>query len=97
MAIQINPIKTYEMTVHAFGLTSSFSVAGYALRRTTEDNRKRFSEAAYHTVRQNFYVDDLLKSVDTLEAALHLIDELDVMLQNGAFASRSFRVIIGIF
>ena len=36
------PPKEYQLTVHCFGVTSSPSVEGYALRRTAEENRLRF-------------------------------------------------------
>ena len=35
--------KKYQLTVHYFGLTSLPSVAGYALRRTAEDNHSQTS------------------------------------------------------
>ena len=38
------PPKDHQMTVHCFGLTSSPSVAGFALRRTAEENRASVSE-----------------------------------------------------
>ena len=84
------PIKTYEMTVHAFGLTSSPSVAGFALLRTAEDNQSCFSDDAVKTVRQNFYVDDLLKSCETSEAAEMLIKELNLLLSCGGFTLMKF-------
>ena len=66
------PVKTYEMTAHAFGLASSPIVAGYALQRTAENNSEHFSEAACNTVKRNFYVDDLLKSAESLDIARHI-------------------------
>ena len=34
------PPKDHQMIVHCFGLTNSPSVAGFALRRTAEENRR---------------------------------------------------------
>ena len=83
-------VNTYEMSVHAFGLTSSPSVAGYALRRTVVDNQSKFSVESCNTVNMNFYVDDLLKSVATSEGLVALIDELDKLLTCGGFKLMKF-------
>lgn len=73
------------MVVHLFGATSSSSCAGYALRRTAEDNKSSFSAEAVSTVLSNFYVDDLLKSVDTEDHAVHLYQELKALCAVGGF------------
>ena len=83
-------VNTYEMSVHAFGLTSSPSVAGYALRRTVVDNQSKFSVETCNTVNRNFYVDDLLKGVATSEGLVALIDELDKLLTCGGFKLMKF-------
>ena len=83
-------VNTYEMSVHAFGLTSLPSVAGYALRRTLVDNQSKSSVETCDTVNMNFYVDDLLKSVATSEALVALIDELDKLLTCGGFKLMKF-------
>ena len=83
-------VNTYETSVHAFGLTSSPSVAGYALRRTVVDNQSKFSVESCNTVNMNFYVDDLLKSVATSEGLVALIDELDKLLTCGGFKLMKF-------
>ena len=36
--------KMYEMLVHIFGVRSSPSVAGHALRKTADDNKQDFPE-----------------------------------------------------
>ena len=59
------PPLEHRMTVHLFGATSSPSCASYALSRTAKDNREHFRPEVTDTVLQNFYVDDLLKSVPT--------------------------------
>ncbi|XP_078493996.1 uncharacterized protein LOC144749513 [Ciona intestinalis] len=76
---------SYRMTVHIFGATSSPSCASFALRRTAKDNIPGVSEEAVESVMKNFYVDDLLKSVETEERALSLIHELDELLSSGGF------------
>ena len=78
-------VKAYQLTVHSFGLTSSPSVAGYALRRTARENRTNASVHATSTVERNFYVDDLLTSVRSSEKAVQLLREVDALLASGGF------------
>ncbi|XP_072168946.1 uncharacterized protein [Diadema setosum] len=77
--------KEYRMTVHLFGATSSPSCASYALRKTAEENQTDFDEEVVSTVRQNFYVDDCLKSVATKEEGQNLIQGLCKLLKKGGF------------
>ncbi|XP_054752108.2 uncharacterized protein LOC129257739 [Lytechinus pictus] len=76
---------SYQMTVHLFGATSSPSCAAFALRKTAEDNEKDFSKEAVNTVRENFYVDDCLKSVPTKDDAVKIVQELCDLLKKGGF------------
>ena len=55
------------MLKHIFGATDSPSCANYALKRTASDNVAEFSEAAVKTVEDDFYVVDLLKSVESTD------------------------------
>ena len=77
--------KDYWMQVHLFGATSSPSCANFGLRRTAEDNEEKFSRDVIETVKQNFYVDDCLKSVKTEDIAITLADQLSKLLQKGGF------------
>ena len=60
----------HRMEVHLFGATSSPSCSRFALRRTAEDNKGEFSENVVKTVKRNFYGDDCLKSVKSVENAV---------------------------
>ncbi|XP_049329531.1 uncharacterized protein LOC125794101 [Astyanax mexicanus] len=79
------PLMEYRMTVHIFGATSSASCASYALRRTAEDHKDSFSADTVNTVLNNFFVDDLLKSVDTEANAIQLYKELKALCAAGGF------------
>lgn len=79
------PLKHYRMTTLLFGGVWSPSAAAFALQRVAEDNQESFSDDAIHTVNQNFYVDDCLKSVPTEEAAIALTAELRDLLARGGF------------
>ena len=37
----------------------------YALKRTAEENEKKYGTEIAHSLRENFYVDDLLKSINS--------------------------------
>ena len=54
--------KTYQMLVHLFWAKALPSVAGYALRKTADNNKQDLSREAFDAVFKDFYVDDLLKS-----------------------------------
>ena len=77
--------KEYQMRVHLFGGASSPSCANFALKKTAEDNKGDFDVYTIETVKQNFYVDDCLKSVPTDQAAINLTDQLCKLLARGEF------------
>nr|CAB3263249.1 uncharacterized protein LOC108949296 [Phallusia mammillata] len=80
----------FQMLVHLFGATSSPCCASFSLRRTADDNCHAFSEETVATVRRNFYVDDCLKSVATLQEAKQLVQEIRALLQRGGFHLRKW-------
>ena len=53
----------FQMTSHIFGPTDSPTCANFCLKRAVEDNKGRFSEEAVNAVKQDFYLDDFVKSV----------------------------------
>ena len=67
---------TYHMAVHPFGGVWSPSCCNFALRHTAEHNRHVLS---------NFYVDDCLKSVATVEKAVCLSQQLMSLLERGGY------------
>ncbi|XP_033100194.1 uncharacterized protein LOC117103698 [Anneissia japonica] len=79
----------YRMTVHLFGATSSPCCAGYALRRTADDQELKnldvIGKRAIDVIRNGFYVEDCLTSVGTTEEAIELAHRLRNILQNGGF------------
>ena len=69
----------YRMTVHLFGATSSPSCANFALKQTANDFEGEYSEQAANFMRNDFYVDDGLKSVDTAASAVELVKNVKAM------------------
>ena len=76
--------KEYRNTRHLFGATSSPSCANLALHKTAEDFGHEMEEAR-KTIRHNFYVDDVLKSVESEEAAVELLNDLKYLCAKGGF------------
>ena len=75
----------HRRTVHLLRAVSSTSCACYALRKTAEDNQASFPAEVIKTVRQNFYVDDCLKSTSSEEKAIQAIKDITALCQKGGF------------
>ncbi|XP_042228977.1 uncharacterized protein LOC121871003 [Homarus americanus] len=72
------------MKVHIFGRVWSPSCATYALRRTFQDPRSEFPDMV-EQAEVNFYVDDLLMSLDSSNEASMLACQLRRLLACGGF------------
>ena len=59
--------EEFQMLVYLFGGRWSPGVSNFALRKTAKDNKDLFDVGTVKTVHRNFYADDLLKSVKTVE------------------------------
>ena len=79
------PTEIYRMTVHLFGGIWSPSCASFALRRTADDHASEYDPEVIRTVYENFYVDDCLKSVSTVQRAIQLVQQLCQLLRKGGF------------
>ncbi len=80
----------FQMMIHLFGAISSPSCANFALNKTAEDNRDKFTTDVVNTSERNFYVDDCLKSVETEETGIILACDLHELLQKGGFRLTKF-------
>ena len=78
------------MCVHVFGVASSPSCCNFALKQTSLDNVEEFGSAAAQTLQRNFYVDDMLKSVENKEVAIKLVKNVIGMCQKVGFKLRKF-------
>jgi hypothetical protein len=83
-------LTDYQMQVHIFGAVSSPSCANFALKRTASENEVKFGAEAANTLRCNFYVDDLLKSVESIQKAVQLIVDVRSMCAAGGFRLTKF-------
>ena len=73
------------MNVHVFGGASSPSCSNYALRKTAADNENKYRSEVAETLRNNFYVDGMLKSVSNEETAIKLIEGVRKICADGGF------------
>ena len=80
----------YEMGVHVVEATSSPGCCNYALRKTAVDNVTKYDTEVVETLLQNFYIDDLLKSVESEEIAIQLIKDVRRMCVEGGFNLTKF-------
>ena len=80
----------YRMTVHLFGATSSPGCANLALRTAADDGINEFGVEAASFIKENFYVDDGLKSVPTVPEAIKLIKNSTKMCMKGGFRLHKF-------
>ena len=83
-------IQTYHMNVHVFGGTSSLSCSNYALRKTAAYNETKYGTKVTETRRNNFYLDDMLKSVSNEETAIKLIQGVRKICADGDFHLTKF-------
>ena len=85
------PLEDYRMRVHLFGAVSSPSCANFALRRAATDFSPKFGGAATkNTIERNFYVDDWLMSVASLQEASQLIRNVDEVCKSAGFHLTKF-------
>ena len=83
-------LEDYQMTVHLFGAVSSPSCANFALRKTAFDNESDWGKAAAETLVNNFYVDDMLKSVSDTSTAVDLVRSVQQICLKGGFRLTKF-------
>ena len=77
--------EEYRMVKHLFGTTSSPSCANFCLQKTASTYLEEFDPGTIQTVMRNMYVDDLMKSVSSPEAAIKLSTQLRELLMKGGF------------
>ncbi|KAK3747362.1 hypothetical protein QZH41_005268 [Actinostola sp. cb2023] len=84
------PPEDFVMTVHIFGAADSPCSANSTLKRLADDNQKDFDPITIETLRRNFYVDDILKSVPTPSEAIRLAEQLEELCARGGFNLTKF-------
>ena len=77
--------QEYRMAVHLFGATSSPGCANYTLKHIADTYKDEYGKAASDFVKMDFYVDDGLKSVETVNEAIDLIESSRSLCKHGGF------------
>lgn len=75
---------TYVKTVLTFGDKPAPTMAQIALRKTAQENKAGYPEAA-EVLTNNTYMDDICESVDTEKEARKLTNDIDTVLKTGGF------------
>ena len=68
-------VRVYQYTRHMFGAKSSPTCANYALLQAGIDNKEGHQIAA-KAIKRNFYMDDIAKSVGTVEEAIQVYKDV---------------------
>ena len=82
--------QDYRMTVHLFGATLSPGCCNFALKTTADDNEETFGSKPAEFLHCNIYIDDGLKSVQSVEEAVALIKSTKKMCLRGVFNLHKF-------
>ena len=80
----------FRMTVHLFGAMSSPGCVNFALKRTTDDFKELFGSEPAKFIKEDFYVDNGLKSVPSAVQASALIESTKSLLAKGGFNLHKF-------
>ena len=77
--------QPYRMTVHLFGGVWSPSCCNFVLKYTANQQRALYDVDIVEAVNKNFYVDDFLKSVPSVDDAVRIVNDVSKLLQAGGF------------
>ena len=78
-----------EYTRHVFGAKSSPTCANYGSQQSGRDNEVEFPEASF-TIDRNFYMDDLVKSVNTPQQAIECYGQSVETLKRSGFTLKKW-------
>ena len=87
--LESEPLE-HEMCVHPFGAISSKSCVTFALHQTAFDNEEGCGKEAMEALLQNFYIDDMLKSMERVPEAIRKIKSIAEMCMAGGFNLTKF-------
>ena len=81
--------KEYRMKVHLFGATSSPGCASYGLKHMANEEKKAYPIAAQF-ISHDFYVDDGLASLESVEEAVDLVQGAREICKKGGLRLHKF-------
>ena len=86
-----NDPQEYKLKVHLFGAVSSPGRANFGFKRVANDGEKEFGTRAAEFIRRDFYVDDGLKSVESVSSAIDLIQNSQAMCAKAVLSPQERR------
>jgi hypothetical protein len=78
-------IEILRFTVHVWGIISSPYIATRGIHAVAQQNRTRASPQTVGALKDNTYVDDLLKSMDTIQQMKQLYSESTALFADSGF------------
>ncbi|XP_060554552.1 uncharacterized protein LOC132715557 [Ruditapes philippinarum] len=84
-------VETYHMNVHLFGAVSSPGCSNFALKQVASDYEAEFGSDCASFIRRDFYVDDGLKSVPSVNDAISLINRSKEMCSKAGLHLHKFQ------
>ena len=75
----------WRFNMHVWGIVSSPFTATHVLHQVVADNRTHATEMITTAVRDNMYVDDVLKSIDMIEDAKVFYRQMKAVFANSRF------------
>ncbi|KAJ8338703.1 hypothetical protein SKAU_G00354890 [Synaphobranchus kaupii] len=82
--------KEYHMKVHLFGAASSPGCANYGMKHLASQHDKEYPLAA-NFIKESFYVDDGLVSVEHVDTAIRLVKEAQEVFAEGRLHLHKFK------
>ncbi|XP_018300724.1 uncharacterized protein [Mycetomoellerius zeteki] len=82
-------IRTFQLNVLTFGVSSSPFLAIRVIKRLVEDERQNYPVTA-DIIGSHLYVDDLLTGAETIDEARKIRDEVTELLAHGGFVIRQW-------
>ncbi|XP_062704102.1 uncharacterized protein LOC134286501 [Aedes albopictus] len=83
------PLRTYELTTVTYGTSSAPYLATKCLQRLAEDG-KASHPVASEVIEKDFYVDDMLTGVDTIDEGRQLVKEVIELSDSAGFTLRKW-------
>lgn len=84
------PPKVFRMTTNLFGGVWSPSCANFALQKIAEEHSEMYPDEVISTILRNFYVDDCLRSLDNVQSAVCLAQQVKELLAKRGFNLTKF-------
>ena len=78
------------MTMHLFGAGSSPGCSHFALKHRAKEGQRGLGARAAETLRNNFYLNDALRSVPTEKDNVELVQAVKEMCAKGGFKLTKF-------